>query len=89
MSDDYKVIMQLETLAGQMNRPDTQCNYHTRYEGKHSHPNGQLDTIRTDSHDARLLYKAKKEEQTAISRGKEISRAQLLPLSPSWHEESA
>jgi hypothetical protein len=51
MSSDHKIIMQLETLAGQMYCPDAQRNHHTRQEGEHRHPDGQLNAVRTDSHD--------------------------------------
>jgi hypothetical protein len=88
MSNDYKIIMQLETLAGQMDRPDTQGNHHTRDEGKHSHPDGQLDSIWTDSHDVQWIYEVREWKQAATARGKEISRLQSLPLPSHQHEKN-
>lgn len=50
IGDDHQVVAQLETLAGQVDRPDAQGDHHRGDTGEHGHPDGQSDASRTDSH---------------------------------------
>jgi hypothetical protein len=62
MSSNYKIVMQLETLAGQMDCPYTQGNHNTRQECEYSHPDGQLDAVWTDSHDVQWAIRGQEME---------------------------